>query len=160
MGDIEVTPEEDEAFRALTGEPVRGAASAGGEATAAADVPLGPVPIRREHAEELFVQWQQFRDRRMKEWIDRGSPATAEELRAMLVDSFFDLLDRGEIIALTHQEHSALSDEIDTLVSEVLQGERKASPELKAALAKLAFSFGRQYGLTEFDMGMEPITDA
>lgn len=129
-----------------------------------AEIDLRKPPIRRDDVESLLVEWTRIRDRQLKEWIDRGSTKDSEDLRAEHLAAFAELLDSGDIIRLTVKEHVALTDAFGGVFHAIMLDHYAEvidnNDDLKSAVHKLCFAFGRCFGLTNFDMQIEEENDA
>lgn len=129
--------------------------------------PRRPKPVTREHAEMVARRFHELyeelapshgyetREASRTDW-SRVPPAN----KALMISVAYALLDQGVVIDLDHNECHALVEhlletgcEIDT--SEASPIDDAFKPHLRSAFMKLAFTNGRHYGLTNFDMGIE-----
>jgi hypothetical protein len=102
---------------------------------------LVPRPISSDDASELAREFY------------RRFPVSMIRLQRAL----FDLMDHGEIVALTTREMDALSDHLTALQVRIfIDRDTTVNPQLASAVKKLAFAHGRHYGLMNIDMGILP----
>jgi hypothetical protein len=124
--------------------------------------PRRPKPITRGQAEEVARAWHTAAcaivGTPMPSWAE-----LEERPRDELTSIAYKLLDEGEIVALDHRECHAVTEllanlDVDADQADSAPLDNAFKGDLVGGFRKLAFASGRQYGLTNFDMGIEEDT--
>lgn len=116
------------------------------------DFQLEDLPIRREDAAAAAGQFR----------INWDYTKLMGGIQSVAEDALHKLQDSGDLLLLTHQEITALNEHLSEsgLMEEVFRGGAVTlSDELKSAVKKIAFAWGRCYGMTNMDMGIKEDDD-
>lgn len=106
------------------------------------------LPITREDSDSAATEF--LRHWSPKTLVDKGLHQTVKDL-------FYALQDHGDIVILSVNEVYALSEHLcnEGIGLRVFEEGNDATPELASAVKKVMFCHGRNWGMTNYDMGIE-----
>lgn len=90
------------------------------------------------------------REESAKPWED-----VPEKNRELMIATVYKLMDDSDIVVFGAGELEALAEVTTDILMRLYDGDDSVGTELSSAVRKLHFAFGRCYGMTDYDMGIE-----